>query len=47
MTSVTFGMISTISVTRMKNSTLINDEKYLLGVTMCKVCSCNWCYNYI
>ena len=28
-TSVTFGVISTISVTHMKNSALKNDEKYL------------------
>ena len=34
-TSVTFGVVSTISVTRMKNSTfnLINNEKYLLGIS--------------
>ena len=38
-------MTSTISVTRMKNSKLIIDEKYLLCI--CKkseICSCNWFY---
>ena len=33
-TSVMFGVTSTISVTRMKNSILINDETYLLGISV-------------
>ena len=37
MTLVTFGVISTISVTPMKNSTLINDGKYLLGISISKI----------
>ena len=30
-----FSVISTISVTCIKNSALINDEKYLIGITTC------------
>ena len=33
---VTFGVISTIFMTRIQNSTLINYGKYMLGITIYK-----------
>ena len=36
MTLIMFGVISTISMTCMNNSILINDEKYLLGLSKIK-----------